>query len=94
MVITDSVDIEIWDKGGLFSIKDSRLLSTDEIVESKEMQKLLFTSLHDKLLTAFDMRHKIAQMRVYEGVIHGDREKLQDLISSDIGSKVYLVPRK
>lgn len=93
MVITDSVDMEIWDKDGLFSIKESRLLSTDEIVKSKEIQKLLFASLHDKPLTDFDMRNKITSMRVYQGIIHGDREKLQDLISSDIGSKIHLVPR-
>ena len=74
------------------AIRESRRLSDYEIVASPKILSELSLSPEDKALPEYELIEKVKRLHVYEGIIVGDKLKLEQAISEDIGHKVIIVP--
>ena len=91
MTLNDTCDMDIWDADGLTSIKESKRLEPEYIMRTPAILAQVFSETSDKLLSQMEQRNKLSNIIVYEGVIHGSREKLQDTLSQDMGRKIIVI---
>lgn len=92
MALTDTCDIELWDKDGFASIKESKKLDTDYIMRSPQVLSKVLSSA-DKMLSTIEQRGKLSRVIVYEGKIIGSKEKLESELSNSIGKKVIVISK-
>ncbi len=74
------------------AIRNSRRLSNYEIVASPKILAELSLTPEDKALPEYELIEKVKRLHVYEGIIHGDKWKLEQAISDDIGQKIVIIP--
>lgn len=94
MVLNDTCDIEIWDKDGLTSIRKSKKLDIDYILRTPELLFDIFHTPSDKLLSQLELKNKLSNITVYQGIINGNKEKLESELSINLGKKIIVIQVK
>ena len=94
MALNDTCDIEIWDKDGLTSIKESKKLDINYILRTPEILSKVFCNFSDKILTEAELKSKLSSITVYQGIIHGNKEKLESELSINLGKKIVVIQIK
>lgn len=94
MVLSDTCNIEIWDKDGLTSIKESQRLDINYIMRTPEILSKIFSTPSEKLLSQMELRDKLSNIIVYQGIIHGSKEKLEAELSMSLGKNIIVIQSK
>lgn len=91
MPLSDTCDIDIWDKDGLTSIKKSQKLDIEYMMRTPEILSQIFSSPSEKSLSKLELKNKLSKIIVYQGIICGDKKKLELELSETFGKKIVVI---
>lgn len=91
MPLSDTCDIDIWDKDGLTAIKESQKLDIEYIMRTPKILFQIFSSPLEKSLSKLELENKLSKIIVYRGIICGDKKKLELELSETFGKKIVVI---
>lgn len=90
--MNETIDQDIFGEQ-FMSIKQSRLLDVQQIMNEPTYLSQIFTAPADVTLSMKEKQDRLRGVMVYEGIIRGDRKKLEAHVSQEIGRKVIIIER-
>ncbi len=62
-------------------------------MRTPEILSKVFSTSADKLLSQLELQNKLSNITVYQGIIHGSKEKLEAELSMSSGKNIIIISK-